>query len=131
MDFEVGKTEQEMGMEMIMDSCAARSVLAAVGGYVMGAGFSVFGMMLGGAQLDNVGFKEFWRRSGRNAMRMGKGFAGFGFFFAGCELALEKRRASHDLYNPGISGGLLGGYQGYRFGGMGFGALGATAGAGF
>ncbi|KAJ9466338.1 Mitochondrial import inner membrane translocase subunit tim-22 [Diplonema papillatum] len=131
MNFEHDRSEQEVAMEVLMDSCAARSVLAGVGGYVMGAGFSVFGMMLGGSQMDNVGVKEFWRRAGRNALKMGRGFAAFGFFFSGFEAVLEKRRGVHDWTNAGLVGGGLGAVQGYRFGGPPFALAGATGGAGF
>ena len=117
MDLDAGRSEQEKAMEMVMDSCAARSVMAYLGGYVMGAGFSVFGMMLGGSQTDNVGVREFWRRAGRSSLKMGKGFAVFGFFFSGFETVLEKRRGRHDWKNAGIAGGTIGAVQGYRFGG--------------
>eukprot|EP01061_Rhynchopus_euleeides_P011777 TRINITY_DN21354_c0_g1_i1.p2 TRINITY_DN21354_c0_g1~~TRINITY_DN21354_c0_g1_i1.p2 ORF type:complete len:156 (+),score=36.10 TRINITY_DN21354_c0_g1_i1:45-470(+) len=131
MDLEAGRSDQERAMEIMMDSCAARSVMAYVGGYVMGAGFSVFGMMLGGSQQDNVGVKEFWRRAGRNSLKMGRGFAVFGFFFSGFEAVLEKRRGKHDWKNAGIAGGTIGGVQGYRFGGPAAAVAGAGAGAGF
>ena len=117
MNFDHGRTEQEMAVEQFMDSCAVRSCMAGFGGLVMGAGFSLFGMMLGGSQMDNVGVKEFWRRAGKNAVRMGKGFAAFGFFFSGFEAVLEKRRGKHDWKNAGIAGGSLGAVQGYKFGG--------------
>eukprot|EP00754_Rhynchopus_humris_P041337 Rhum_TRINITY_DN24922_c0_g1::Rhum_TRINITY_DN24922_c0_g1_i1::g.180603::m.180603/K17790/TIM22; mitochondrial import inner membrane translocase subunit TIM22 len=131
MDFEAQKTNEERGMELIMDSCASRCVMAYVGGYVMGAGFSVFGMMLGGSQNDNVGFKEFWRRAGRNSLRMGKNFAVFGFFFSGFEAVIEKRRGVHDWKNAGIAGGTIGAVQGYKFARLPGGVAGAGVGAGF
>eukprot|EP00756_Hemistasia_phaeocysticola_P012874 Hpha_TRINITY_DN15232_c2_g9::TRINITY_DN15232_c2_g9_i1::g.66553::m.66553/K17790/TIM22; mitochondrial import inner membrane translocase subunit TIM22 len=132
MDLEMHKTDQELAMEMFMDSCALRSVAAGGGGYVMGLGFSVFSMMLGaGTHMDNVGVREFWRRTLNGAGRMGRAFGTFGFFFAGFELALEKRRGRHDLWNPGMAGAGLGAVQGYRFGGAPFALLGSMGLAGF
>eukprot|EP01063_Lacrimia_lanifica_P030613 TRINITY_DN4892_c0_g1_i1.p3 TRINITY_DN4892_c0_g1~~TRINITY_DN4892_c0_g1_i1.p3 ORF type:complete len:142 (+),score=44.89 TRINITY_DN4892_c0_g1_i1:50-475(+) len=131
MNFDVGKTEQDMAMEQFMDSCGVRSCMAAGGGYVMGAGFSVFGMMLGGSQMDNVGIKEFWRRAGKNALRMGRGFGTFGFFFSGFEAVLEKRRGRHDWQNAGIAGGAIGAAQGYKLGGPPAAVAGGGIGAGF
>eukprot|EP01065_Artemidia_motanka_P012719 TRINITY_DN1701_c2_g1_i1.p3 TRINITY_DN1701_c2_g1~~TRINITY_DN1701_c2_g1_i1.p3 ORF type:complete len:143 (+),score=24.92 TRINITY_DN1701_c2_g1_i1:84-512(+) len=127
MDFEVHKTGQEVAMEALMDSCAVRAIMAGGGGFVMGMGFSIFSMVLGaGTHMDNVGLREFWRRAMQGAVRMGRGFGMFGFFFAGFELALEKRRGRHDLWNPGLAGGSLGMVQGYRFGGPPFAILGAA-----
>ena len=61
-----------------------------------------------------MGTADFFKHSFRTAHRLGSNFAYFGFLFGGIEVALEKRRGKKDMWNPTISGALLGGGYGWR-----------------
>ncbi|KNH08708.1 Mitochondrial inner membrane translocase subunit Tim17/Tim22/Tim23/peroxisomal protein PMP24 [Perkinsela sp. CCAP 1560/4] len=85
------------------------------GGYVMGTGFSFFHALLTAeSSTQAMGVRDFVRTSLRTAHRSGCNFGTFGLFFGAVEVALEKRRGRKDMYNPGTSGALMGGYYGWR-----------------
>ncbi len=86
---------------------------AVIGGYVMGGGFSIFGAMLTSDHATQcLGTRDFFKAMFRNAHKMGYNFALFGGMFTGIDVALEKRRGHKDIWNPTITGGLMGGYYG-------------------
>lgn len=105
---------------------------AVIGGYLMGGAFSMFGAMLTSDHASQcLGTKDFFKMLFRNAHRMGYNFALFGGLFTGLDVALEKRRGHKDIWNPTITGGLMGAYYGrqmYRRPGL---IGGAAAGAFF
>lgn len=113
------------------DSTVATASLNVVGGYVMGCAFSLFGSMISAeTSTQCMGTKDFFAYSFRSAHRLGANFAYFGFLFGGIEVALEKRRGKKDLWNPTISGALLGagyGWRSYRMAGLIGGTVGGAA----
>lgn len=114
----------------VRDSTLSSCALNVIGGYVLGFGFSIFGSMISAETSTlSMGAADFFRYSLKNAHRMSCSFAYFGFIFSGIEAALEKRRGRRDIWNPTLSGGLMGaayGWRCYRF--SGFLAAGLSAG---
>ena len=101
--------------QFLRDSTLGVAVPGIIGGYVMGCGFSLFGSMVSvETTTQAMGTADFFRYSMRSAHRLGKNFSFFGLVFGGIEVALEKRRGVKDMWNVAASGGLIGGYYGYR-----------------
>lgn len=99
----------------LRDSTLGVTVPGIVGGYVMGYGFSLFGSMVSvETTTQTMGTADYLRYSARSAHRLGKNFAYFGLLFGGIEVALEKRRGHKDVWNVAASGGIIGGYYGWR-----------------
>lgn len=102
-------------MTLAKDSTLSTAAMNVGGGYVMGFGFSLFGSMISAeTATQSMGTVDFFRHGLRSAHRLGGNFAFFGFLFGGIEVALEKRRGRKDMWNPTLSGGLLGGAYGWR-----------------
>lgn len=102
-------------MMWLKDTTLATASLGVFGGYPMGCGFSLFGAMISAETSTHaMGTSDFFRHSFRQAHRLGCSFAYFGFLFGGIEVALEKRRGKKDMWNPTISGALMGGAYGVR-----------------
>ncbi|CCW64592.1 unnamed protein product [Phytomonas sp. EM1] len=102
-------------LALARDSTLSTALINAGGGYVMGYGFSLFGSMISAeTSTQSMGTADFFRHSLRNAGKLGRSFAFFGFLFGGIEVALEKRRGRKDQWNPTLSGGLIGGGYGWR-----------------
>ena len=101
---------------MIMkDTALAQASIGVFGGYPMGVILSLFGSMLSAeTSTQAMGTKDFFKYSLKSAHRLGYNFAFFGFVFGGIEVALEKRRGRKDMWNPTISGAVLGGFYGRR-----------------
>lgn len=107
-----------MMQEMMEDSMAAvgnsligRCAMSSALGFAMGAFISTFGALItpvGAYATDNVGVKETFRKLGQDSFRQGKSFGRIGFYFAGLELVLEKRRGQHDIWNPLVTALLVG-----------------------
>ncbi|KAK7198722.1 mitochondrial import inner membrane translocase subunit TIM17 [Novymonas esmeraldas] len=105
----------QRAMMVVSESALATSVPHGVVGYCLGAAFTLFGSMISvETSTQAMGTADFFRHSLRNCHRMGCNFAAFSFFFGGLEVALEKRRGRKDKWNPTISGGVLGGFYGWR-----------------
>ncbi len=102
-------------MQVVRDSTLGTSSMSVVGGYGMGCVFSLFGTMISAeTSTQSLGAKHFFAHSLRSAHRLGANFAFFGFVFTGMEVALEKRRGRKDIWNPTISGAVLGAGFGWR-----------------
>merc|ERR1712000_198613 len=109
-------------MQFLGTSTLGTVTPAVFGGYLMGGAFSLFGAMLTSDHASQcLGTKDFFRMIFRNAHKMGYNFALFGGIFTGCDVMLEKRRGHKDIWNPTITGGIMGAYYGrqmYRRPGM-------------
>eukprot|EP00759_Apiculatamorpha_spiralis_P025562 PhF_6_TR28979/c0_g1_i1/m.42245/K17790/TIM22; mitochondrial import inner membrane translocase subunit TIM22 len=103
------------GLLLVRESTLSAGAAGLAGGYVMGTGFSFFHSMITAETTTQcMGMKDYLRYSFRTAHRSGCNFASFGVFFGALEVALEKRRGAKDMWNPACSGGLMGGYYGWR-----------------
>jgi mitochondrial import inner membrane translocase subunit TIM17 len=120
-------------MMVAQNSTLTTAGMNVVGGYVLGWGFSLFGAMISAeTSTQTMGTADFFRYSLRSAHRLGANFALFGFLFGGVEVALEKRRARKDQWNPTIAGGLIFGVYGwrwYKYPGLALGVVGGAAGS--
>ncbi|KAL2102921.1 hypothetical protein ACEWY4_002089 [Coilia grayii] len=117
------KTDQEKMIERGMESCAFKSLLACVGGFVLGGAFGVFT-----AGIDtNVGFdpkdplrtptaREVLKDMGQRGMSYAKNFAIVGAMFSCTECIIESHRGKSDWKNAVYSGCVTGGAIGFRAG---------------
>jgi len=91
-------------------------------GYVMGYVFPMIMFAFGGMGVGDttVGvsarthwktYKSDFKRQMKGATRSAGGWAMIGFLFGGLELAVEKRRARHDIWNPTVTGFVVGAVQ--------------------
>eukprot|EP00667_Euglena_gracilis_P026103 EG_transcript_31130 len=131
--------EVEEVMQRITNSCAIRSIAGAGLGYGMGIVFPMVMFAFGGGMgmgdtTVGVSARTHWKaykvdvvRAVKQARHGAGGWAMIGFLFGGLELAVEKRRARHDIWNPTLTGFVVGAVQARKGGPlMSFGA-----GAGF
>ncbi|XP_016141390.1 mitochondrial import inner membrane translocase subunit Tim22-like [Sinocyclocheilus grahami] len=117
------KTEEQKMIERGMESCAFKSLIACVGGFVLGGAFGVFT-----AGIDsNVGFdpkdplrtptaREVLRDMGQRGMSYAKNFAIVGAMFSCTECLIESHRGKSDWKNAVYSGCITGGAIGFRAG---------------
>lgn len=117
------KSEEQKMIERGMESCAFKSVLACVGGFVLGGAFGVFT-----AGIDtNVGFdpkdpmrtptaREVLKDMGQRGMSYAKNFAIVGAMFSCTECIIESHRGKSDWKNAVYSGCVTGGAIGFRAG---------------
>ncbi|XP_034033673.1 mitochondrial import inner membrane translocase subunit Tim22 [Thalassophryne amazonica] len=117
------KSEEQKMIERGMESCAFKSTLACVGGFVLGGAFGVFT-----AGIDsNVGFdpkdplrtptaREVLRDMGQRGMSYAKNFAIVGAMFSCTECIIESHRGKSDWKNAVYSGCVTGGAIGFRAG---------------
>uniref|UniRef100_A0A3Q3WHQ4 Mitochondrial import inner membrane translocase subunit TIM22 n=1 Tax=Mola mola TaxID=94237 RepID=A0A3Q3WHQ4_MOLML len=117
------KTDEQKMIERGMESCAFKSVLACVGGFVLGGAFGVFT-----AGIDtNVGFdpkdplrtptaREVLKDMGQRGMSYAKNFAIVGAMFSCTECIIESHRGISDWKNAVYSGCITGGAIGFRAG---------------
>lgn len=117
------KTEEEKMIERGMESCAFKSLIACVGGFVLGGAFGVFT-----AGIDsNVGLdpkdplrtptaREVLRDMGQRGMSYAKNFAIVGAMFSCTECIIESHRGKSDWKNAVYSGCVTGGAIGFRAG---------------
>ncbi|CAN9501627.1 unnamed protein product [Ophioblennius macclurei] len=117
------KSEEQKMIERGMESCAFKSVLACVGGFVLGGAFGVFT-----AGIDtNVGFdpkdplrtptaREVLKDMGQRGMSYAKNFAIVGAMFSCTECIIESHRGVSDWKNAVYSGCVTGGAIGFRAG---------------
>ncbi|KAI0079249.1 Tim17-domain-containing protein [Panus rudis PR-1116 ss-1] len=106
-------------MTMGMESCVAKTVIAGVGGFGIGAFFSLMSasfayedpLLRSQSQSMNTRQKasEIFKEMGRGMYRSGKGFGKVGALFAGIECVIESYRAKNDMVNPVAAGFLAGG----------------------
>lgn len=102
-------------MTFLRDSTLGVAVPGIFGGYIMGYAFSLFGAMISAeTSTQAMGTADYFRYSARQAHKLGRNFAFFGVLFGGIEIALEKRRGKKDVWNIATSGGLIGGFYGWR-----------------
>ncbi|XP_016131023.1 mitochondrial import inner membrane translocase subunit Tim22-like [Sinocyclocheilus grahami] len=117
------KTEEQKMIERGMESCAFKSLIACVGGFVLGGAFGVFT-----AGIDsNVGLdpkdplrtptaREVLRDMGQRGMSYAKNFAIVGAMFSCTECLIESHRGKSDWKNAVYSGCVTGGAIGFRAG---------------
>ncbi|XP_023198036.1 mitochondrial import inner membrane translocase subunit Tim22 [Xiphophorus maculatus] len=117
------KSDEQKMIERGMESCAFKSVLACVGGFVLGGAFGVFT-----AGIDtNVGFdpkdplrtptaREVLKDMGQRGMSYAKNFAIVGAMFSCTECIIESHRGKSDWKNAVYSGCVTGGAIGLRAG---------------
>ncbi|KAI7812884.1 mitochondrial import inner membrane translocase subunit Tim22 [Triplophysa rosa] len=117
------KTDEQKMIERGMESCAFKSLIACVGGFVLGGAFGVFT-----AGIDsNVGFdpkdplrtptaREVLRDMGQRGMSYAKNFAIVGAMFSCTECIIESHRGKSDWKNAVYSGCVTGGAIGFRAG---------------
>ncbi|KAF7973047.1 hypothetical protein HWV62_16336 [Athelia sp. TMB] len=102
-------------MTMAMESCVAKTVMAAGGGFAIGGLFSL--MSASFAYEDPLmrernatqKAREIFKEMGRNMYSSGRGFAKVGALFAGTECVIEGYRAKNDIYNSVAAGFIAGG----------------------
>ncbi|XP_017268093.1 mitochondrial import inner membrane translocase subunit Tim22 [Kryptolebias marmoratus] len=117
------KSDDQKMIERAMESCAFKSILACVGGFVLGGAFGVFT-----AGIDtNVGFdpkdplrtptaREVLKDMGQRGMSYAKNFAIIGAMFSCTECIIESHRGVTDWKNAVYSGCVTGGVIGFRAG---------------
>ncbi|XP_061658814.1 mitochondrial import inner membrane translocase subunit Tim22 [Syngnathoides biaculeatus] len=117
------KSEEQKMIERAMESCAFKTLLACVGGFVLGGAFGVFT-----AGIDtNVGFdpkdplrtptaREVLKDMGQRGMSYAKNFAIVGAMFSCTECIIESHRGKSDWKNAVYSGCITGGAIGFRAG---------------
>ncbi|XP_051962673.1 mitochondrial import inner membrane translocase subunit Tim22-like [Xyrauchen texanus] len=117
------KTEEQKMIERGMESCAFKSLIACVGGFVLGGAFGIFT-----AGIDtNVGLdpkdplrtptaREVLRDMGQRGMSYAKNFAIVGAMFSCTECLIESHRGKSDWKNAVYSGCVTGGAIGLRAG---------------
>uniref|UniRef100_A0A3P9DN82 Mitochondrial import inner membrane translocase subunit TIM22 n=1 Tax=Maylandia zebra TaxID=106582 RepID=A0A3P9DN82_9CICH len=110
-------------IERGMESCAFKSLLACVGGFVLGGAFGIFT-----AGIDtNVGIdpkhplrtptaREVLKDMGQREMSYAKNFAIVGAMFSCTECIIESHRGKSDWKNAVYSGCVTGGAIGFRAG---------------
>eukprot|EP00041_Stephanoeca_diplocostata_P015094 m.286085 g.286085 ORF g.286085 m.286085 type:complete len:220 (+) comp19920_c1_seq1:132-791(+) len=127
-------------VEEFMASCATRTVIAGVGGFVLGGMFGLFmsgmsgstgptagmpmtggvaeGFPLGkpGTPLPTPTFKDVFRSTGRSMLSTGKNFAFIGGVFSATECSIESYRGEYGLKNSVAAGCITGGALGLRAG---------------
>ncbi|KAH7921013.1 Tim17-domain-containing protein [Leucogyrophana mollusca] len=103
-----------------MESCAAKTVIAGIGGIGIGAFFSLMSASFAyedpllrertQAGMNNTQkAREIFKEMGRGMWRSGKGFGKVGSLFAGIECVIEGYRAKNDMVNPVAAGFVAGG----------------------
>ncbi|TNM84675.1 hypothetical protein fugu_008853 [Takifugu bimaculatus] len=115
------KSDEQKMIERGMESCAFKSVLACVGGFVLGGAFGIFT-----AGIDtNVGLdpkdplrtptaREVLKDMGQRGMSYAKNFAIVGAMFSCTECIIESHRGKSDWKNAVYSGCVTGGAIGFR-----------------
>uniref|UniRef100_A0A671S770 Mitochondrial import inner membrane translocase subunit TIM22 n=1 Tax=Sinocyclocheilus anshuiensis TaxID=1608454 RepID=A0A671S770_9TELE len=128
------KTEEQKMIERGMESCAFKSLIACVGGFVLGGAFGVFT-----AGIDsNVGLdpkdplrtptaREVLRDMGQRGMSYAKNFAIVGAMFSCTECLIESVSAL--LYSGCVTGGAIGFRAGLKAGVLGCGGFAAFSAA--
>lgn len=136
-------------VEPIHEYCISRAGMNSVIGGCMGLFFGIFAIsmgtgvnsyalspgMPGWVDTTNMSVKEQFKRTGQEMWRTSKGsaknFAFIGGVYTLVECNVEKKRGTHDIYNPMIAGCITGGAMGAKggpqaaaFGCAGFAAFG-------
>ncbi|KAI0090716.1 mitochondrial import inner membrane translocase subunit TIM22 [Irpex rosettiformis] len=103
-------------MQMGMESCAAKTIIAGVGGLAIGAFFSLMSSsfayedpLMRASLTRTQKASEIFKEMGRGMWRSGKGFGKVGALFAGIECVIESYRAKNDMVNPVAAGFVAGG----------------------
>ncbi|KAI0061213.1 Tim17-domain-containing protein [Artomyces pyxidatus] len=103
-----------------MESCLAKTTIAGVGGFAIGAFFSMMSSSFAyedpllrqstQAALNNKQKTvEVFKEMGKGMYKSGKGFGKVGALFAGIECVIESYRARNDMVNPVAAGFVAGG----------------------
>ncbi|KAI9828447.1 MAG: Mitochondrial import inner membrane translocase subunit tim22 [Thelocarpon impressellum] len=115
-------------MQMAMESCPAKTVLAGGMGFALGGAFGLFMSSMSydtpltpqGQQLADLPMREQLRRGfkdmGTRSYSSAKNFALIGAIFSGTECCIEGFRAKNDLANGVAAGCITGGALGFRAG---------------
>ncbi|KAI0790598.1 mitochondrial import inner membrane translocase subunit TIM22 [Abortiporus biennis] len=103
-------------MTMGMESCLAKTVIAGVGGFGIGAFFSLMSAsfayedpLLRAQKTTTQKASDIFKEMGKGMYRSGKGFGKVGALFAGIECVIESYRAKNDMVNPIAAGFMAGG----------------------
>lgn len=125
------KTKEEKMIGAAFESCAFKSMLSLVAGFVLGGGIGLFSASVNptfpGRDMPQQTAREVLRDMKNSTVSYGKNFAAIGFMFSGVECAIESYRGRTDWKNGTYAGGVTGGILGLRagvkagvFGAMGF-----------
>ncbi|OBT78692.1 hypothetical protein VF21_02314 [Pseudogymnoascus sp. 05NY08] len=108
-------------MQMIMESCPAKTVLSGTMGFALGGAFGLFMASMSydtpltpeGRAMGNLPLKEQLRKGfkdmGQRSLSSAKNFGKVGAIFAGTECCIEGYRAKNVLSNGIIAGCITGG----------------------
>ncbi|KAL1454197.1 hypothetical protein WDU94_010476 [Cyamophila willieti] len=124
-------------MESILESCAFKTVISTVGGFVLGGALGLFSssfapvtVPIPGQELKTQTAREIFREMRMSMLSYGKNFAAVGAIFTVVECSIETYRAKSDWKNSTYAGGVTGGLIGLRAG-IKAGVLGAAGFAAF
>ncbi|KAI9807179.1 MAG: Mitochondrial import inner membrane translocase subunit tim22 [Sarcosagium campestre] len=116
------------GMQAMMESCPAKTVMAGGMGFALGGAFGLFMSSMNydtplspqGQQISSLPMREQLRRGfkdmGTRSYSSAKNFALVGAIFSGTECCIEGYRAKNDLTNGIAAGCITGGALGARAG---------------
>ncbi|KAI8814563.1 Tim17/Tim22/Tim23/Pmp24 family-domain-containing protein [Cladochytrium replicatum] len=108
------EAQQEAFMQAVFESCPAKTTMAGVGGFGLGALFGLFMSSMetqaGNDEFLKMTTKEQFRYTlkdmGRRMYSSARNFGTMGAIFAGTECVIETFRGKHDIYN-GVVGGCI------------------------
>merc|ERR1719228_2595552 len=105
-------------MESFFESCACKSLISLVAGFVLGGGIGLFSASVNptfpGRDMPQQTAREVLRDMKNSTVSYGKNFAAIGFMFSGVECAIESYRGKTDWKNGTYAGGVTGAILGFR-----------------
>uniref|UniRef100_A0A8D8QW19 Mitochondrial import inner membrane translocase subunit TIM22 n=1 Tax=Cacopsylla melanoneura TaxID=428564 RepID=A0A8D8QW19_9HEMI len=117
------KSNEEKIMESILESCAFKTVISTVGGFVLGGALGLFSssfapvtVPIPGQDLKTQTAREIFREMRMSMLSYGKNFAAVGAIFTVVECSIETYRGKSDWKNSTYAGGVTGGLIGLRAG---------------
>ncbi|CAL4096549.1 unnamed protein product, partial [Meganyctiphanes norvegica] len=114
------KTKEEKMLGAAFESCAFKSMLSLLAGFVLGGGIGLFSASVNptfpGRDMPQQTAREVLRDMKNSTVSYGKNFAAIGFMFSGVECAIESYRGKTDWKNGTYAGGVTGAVLGLRAG---------------
>ncbi|XP_012288310.1 mitochondrial import inner membrane translocase subunit Tim22 [Orussus abietinus] len=113
------KSNEEKTIEMVMESCAFKSIMSCVLGYGLGAAIGLFTSSVNPnvASIEKQQtVKEIFREMKTTTLSYAKNFAVVGCVFSAIECSIESYRGKTDWKNGTYAGGMTGGLIGLRAG---------------
>ncbi|KAI5725081.1 hypothetical protein M8J77_010727 [Diaphorina citri] len=117
------KSNEEKMMESIMESCAFKTVISTVGGFVLGGALGLFSssfapvtVPIPGQDVKTQTAREILREMRTSMLSYAKNFAAIGAMFTIVECSIETYRGKSDWKNTTYAGGITGGLIGLRAG---------------